>query len=173
MLLRESDSESAMHLVQEALGRIMLSQPFKTSRQCQDLLAYIVNHSLAGEEALLRERIIGIEVFGRKPDYDTADDPVVRIRASDVRKRLAVYYQTSHAELEPVRIDIPSGSYRATFEWTDQHNALPEAQDTRVEVGELPITGHPPGASAAEEAARVLPPRRFGLPKWLFASVAL
>jgi hypothetical protein len=34
-----------------------------------------------------------IEVFGRSPDYDTAEDPVVRLRAADVRKRLAQYYQ--------------------------------------------------------------------------------
>jgi hypothetical protein len=55
------------------------------------LFRYIVEHSLAASDGSLRERIIGIEVFGRSPDYDTAEDPGVRLRAADVRKRLAQY----------------------------------------------------------------------------------
>ena len=77
----------------EFLDDILRSTPFRTSRQCQDLFRYIVEHSLAGSDDSLRERVIGIEVFGRAPDYDTAQDPVVRIRAAYVRKRLAEYYQ--------------------------------------------------------------------------------
>jgi hypothetical protein len=97
-------------LLEDVLG----SAPFRTSRQCRDLFRYIVEHSLAASDGSLRERIIGIEVFGRAPDYDTAEDPVVRLRAADVRKRLAQYYQ---AKSEPGqwKIDIPTGSYRAQF----------------------------------------------------------
>src|ERR1700746_4162353 len=79
--------------VGELLDDILRSTPFRTSRQCQDMFRYIVEHSLAGFDDSLRERVIGIEVFGRAPDYDTAEDPVVRVRAADVRKRLAQYYQ--------------------------------------------------------------------------------
>src|SRR5271157_2416875 len=79
--------------VEGLLEDILRSAPFRTSRQCQDLVRYIVEHSLGASDDSLRERIIGIEVFGRAPDYDTAEDPVVRLRAADVRKRLAQYYQ--------------------------------------------------------------------------------
>ena len=81
--------------VEGLLEDILRSTPFRTSRQCQDLFRYIVRHSLTASDDSLRERVIGIEVFGRAPDYDTAEDPVVRLRAADVRKRLAQYYQST------------------------------------------------------------------------------
>lgn len=100
--------------IEGLLEDILRSAPFRTSRQCQDLFRYIVEHSLAASDGSLRERIIGIEVFGRAPDYDTAEDPVVRLRAADVRKRLAQYYQ-SKSEPGQWKIEIPTGSYRAQF----------------------------------------------------------
>ena len=51
----------------------------------------MVEHSLSGQEGDLRERVLGVEVFGRASKYDTAEDPVVRVRAADVRKRLAQF----------------------------------------------------------------------------------
>jgi hypothetical protein len=101
--------------VQELLQDILRSTPFRTSRQCQDLFRHIVEHSLAGSDDSLRERVIGIEVFGRAPDYDTAEDPVVRLRAADVRKRLAQYYQTRGNSTAQWKIEIPTGSYKAQF----------------------------------------------------------
>lgn len=101
--------------LEKLLEDILWSAPFRTSRQCQDLVRYIVEHSLGGSEDSLRERVIGIEVFGRAPDYDTAEDPVVRLRASDVRKRLAQYYQAHIGEPVDWKIEIPTGSYKAQF----------------------------------------------------------
>jgi len=101
--------------LQELLDDILRSAPFRTSRQCQDMFRYIVEHSLAGSDDSLRERVIGIEVFGRAPDYDTAEDPVVRLRAADVRKRLAQYYQAQKNSTELWKIEIPIGSYKAQF----------------------------------------------------------
>ena len=120
MLSMEPASDQAKNLVRMALAQILQSPPFRTSRQCQDLLSYVVEHSLSGEDELLRERIIGIEVFARQPDYDTADDPVVRIRAAEIRKRLAQYYQIAREEQKTVRIEMPSGSYKAIFEWRNE-----------------------------------------------------
>jgi hypothetical protein len=101
--------------VRELLDDILRSTPFRTSRQCQDLFRYIVEHSLAGLDDSLRERVIGIEVFGRAPDYDTAQDPVVRLRAADVRKRMAQYYQAQKNSSEQWKIEVPTGSYKAQF----------------------------------------------------------
>ncbi len=111
--------------VQELLEDILRSVPFRTSRQCQDLFRYVVEHSLTGSDETLRERVIGIEVFGRAPDYDTADDPVVRLRAADVRKRLAQYYQLPKNESGHWKIEIPTGSYKAQFHPSE--TALPES----------------------------------------------
>jgi hypothetical protein len=113
--------------IREALGDVLQSAPFRSTRQCQSFLKYIVERTLAGENDLLRERVIGAEVFGRGPDYEPGADPVVRVRAAEVRKRLAQYYQ-DRAD-SPVRIDIPSGSYRAVFQWKA---AQPASPATRV-----------------------------------------
>jgi hypothetical protein len=118
--------------VREALRRILESQPFRTSKQCQDLLRYIVDRSLSGDDASLRERVIGAEVFGRKPTYDTGEDPVVRVRAADVRKRLAQYYQSLGSGDLGLHIELQPGSYLAHF-----RRELPP-HPPQVEAGLLP-----------------------------------
>jgi hypothetical protein len=101
--------------IDEALRQVLRSVPFHGSKQCQTLLRYIVENCPKGDEDVLKERTIGIEVFGRRPDYNTADDPIVRARVGEVRKRLAQYYQSHEAQGSRVQILIPPGSYRPTF----------------------------------------------------------
>jgi hypothetical protein len=137
--------------IQAQLENILQSAPFRTSRQCQDLFRYMVEHSLGGTKESLRERVIGIEVFGRAPDYDTAEDPVVRLRAADIRKRLAQYYQAKNAAPGTWRIEIPTGSYRAHFQ-------PPEAAPSQITPGgEKPQPSVVPAIS--DSAAIALPPR--------------
>jgi hypothetical protein len=112
--LPEEDQPAASE-VKEALSKILDSHPFRTSRQCQDLLRYVVERTLDGADVSLRERIIGVEVFGRQPTYDTSEDPVVRVRAADVRKRLAQYYQSLESGSPVLQIELLPGSYRAHF----------------------------------------------------------
>jgi hypothetical protein len=99
------------------LDRILSSPAFRGSRRCCRFLQYSVQHVLEGTaQEDLRERSIGIEVFQRPPDYDTADDAIVRVTANEVRKRLAQFYQESGADSDPV-ITLPPGSYAVTFRW--------------------------------------------------------
>jgi hypothetical protein len=112
----DSLSAAQQAKVAETLERLLASPAFRKSEQCQKFLRFVVEQSLAGEEERLRERNIGIEVFARRPDYDSAEDPVVRVRATEVRKRLAQYYGET-PQPGDVRIEIPSGSYRAEFHW--------------------------------------------------------
>jgi hypothetical protein len=136
----------------EFLDDILRSTPFRTSRQCQDLFRYIVEHSLAGSDESLRERVIGIEVFGRAPDYDTAQDPVVRVRAADVRKRLAKYYQTQKNSTGQWKIEIPTGSYKAQFH-------RPEGAVSQVATA-TDVT-HPSEAIASQHPERLIGNTRF------------
>jgi len=159
--------------VQAALDHLLSSPPFRNTQQCKALLLYIVKHTLAGEDHLLRERVIGSEVFGRKPDYETGEDPVVRIRAAEVRKRLAQYYQAI-PETPELHIDIPPGSYRATFRWKEA-TAPDLAPATQTHSGDL----HPALPLAAQLQPAQLQPfrstiagqpaRHFG--RWAFASL--
>jgi hypothetical protein len=102
--------------IDKALEDLLAGSVFRSSRQCQALLSYIVEHSRAHREELLRERVIGANVFGRAPDYDTGNDPVVRSRAAELRKRLAQHYMRAGGANGGIRIEIPTGSYRAVFE---------------------------------------------------------
>jgi hypothetical protein len=63
----------------------------------------------------LKERTLGVEVFGKDADYDTANDPIVRVTAAEIRKRIAQYYQDSTREHE-LRLTLPPGSYVPKFD---------------------------------------------------------
>jgi hypothetical protein len=130
--LLEPVTAAARIEIQQLMDDTLRSVPFRTSRQCQDLFRYIVEHSLAGSDDSLRERLIGVEVFGRAPDYDTSEDPVVRVRAADVRKRLAQYYQAQKNETSQWRIEIPTGSYKAQFHRTEPSSPHSAAVPTVV-----------------------------------------
>lgn len=112
--MKNQSENIGIDAIQAALKNLLESPGFRSSKQCQLLLRYIVDHTLAGEEDLLRERVIGARIFGRLPGYDTASDPIVRARVAEVRKRLAQYY-VDHRDSSGVSILIPSGSYRASF----------------------------------------------------------
>src|SRR5262247_4935756 len=99
--------------VREQLGRILSNALFRNSRRFPVFLRYTVEHALNSAEPL-KERTIGHEVFGRDPAYDTAQDPVVRMTAAEVRKRLVQYYQRPEHRGEIV-IAYQSGSYVPDF----------------------------------------------------------
>ena len=101
-------------IVLEHLEKILRSAPFRASRRCQEFLRFVVIKSLGGQIEFLKERVIGAEVFGREASYEPSEDAIVRVKANEVRKRLAQYYMDAGA-LDPVRIDMPSGSYVAEF----------------------------------------------------------
>jgi len=115
-----SDTVSAPE-VRKTLSAILESTPFRSSIQIQKLLQHIVTETLAGRTETLKERVIGASIFDKRSDYDTNQDPIVRLRVAEVRKRLAVYYQM--ARDESVLISIPSGSFKAVFERTGKQPA--------------------------------------------------
>jgi hypothetical protein len=100
--------------IRNQLERILAHPQFQNSRRYPALLRYVVERTLEGNGTSLKERTIGIEVFGREPNYDTNLDHTVRTSAGEVRKRLAQYYVESDREGE-IRIDLPAGSYVPQF----------------------------------------------------------
>ncbi len=118
----EGEVDRAKVLAQ--LERILPNPLFKNSRRYPKMLRYLVERSLDGSAGDLKERTLGIDVFGREPDYDTNLDPVVRTTAAEIRKRLAQYYQDPEHESE-LRIDLPLGSYAARFHAPSEKPAAP------------------------------------------------
>ena len=96
------------------LERIVSSSHFRNSKRYPSFLRFIVERTVEDNTEVLKERNLGTEVFGRPSDYDTNADPIVRVTAGEVRKRIAQYYQTPGHEHE-LRIDLPLGSYVPHF----------------------------------------------------------
>ena len=107
-----SDADKAAVLLQ--VDRLLASSHFRNSRRYSDFLRFVVTKTAEGHADILKERTIGIEVFGREPTFDTSGDSIVRVAAAEVRKRIAQYYQEEGHEHE-LRVDLPSGSYVAHF----------------------------------------------------------
>ena len=109
-------SEEQTASVRQVLQHILASPAFAGTRRCQQFLAYVVEHGVRGEADLLRERMLGTELFGKPAGYDTATDAIVRVKANEVRKRLGQYYRDNGVG-DPVRIELPPGTYTPVFQW--------------------------------------------------------
>ncbi|MGA2605988.1 MAG: hypothetical protein ABSH01_00870 [Terriglobia bacterium] len=109
-------SELEKGAVQEQLEKLLATYLFNSSRRYPSFLRYVLARVLAGQTAQLKERILGIEIFGRPPDYDTNTDPIVRVTAAEIRKRIEHYYQDP-VHSQEIRIYLPSGSYAPQFSW--------------------------------------------------------
>jgi hypothetical protein len=101
--------------VREQLERILADPLFRNSKRFPALLRYVVEQTLDNPSADLKERTLGVEVFGRQPNYDTNEDPIVRATAAEIRKRIAQYYQNPEHYAE-LRIQLHPGSYVPEFE---------------------------------------------------------
>lgn len=164
--------ESALDtaLIREQLKRILAHPLFSNSKRYPVLLAHTVERTLAGNAGELKERTIGVEAFGREPDYDVNLDPVVRMTAAEVRKRLSQYYYNPGHEGELV-IELPVGSYVPSFrEPPTQPNTLASES---VSVREAkPSSGGLVTWSDTEKASSRLAARHWtfiGI-AWLFAT---
>jgi TolB-like protein/Tfp pilus assembly protein PilF len=125
--------------VREHLKEVIASPEFAGSKRAADFLQLIVDHTLGARMDNLRERMIGAEMFGRPIDYDTANDAVVRVKASEVRKKLAQYY--SGVKQPPaVRIEIPAGSYVAKFLWEKPEEAAEAKPVVATPEDSSPVT---------------------------------
>ena len=139
------DAERAAS-VRDHLQQVLGSDAFKGGKRAQDFLQLVVEHALAGRLDHLRERMLGAEMFGRPIDYDTANDAVVRVKATEVRKRLTQYYQGLPSP-PPVRIELSAGSYVPQFSFEAKAQAIPAIPvvplPSQAETRPAPLPGEP------------------------------
>ena len=107
---RLAQDPAQVALLRTHVEKIIHGEAFAGSPRSQQFLRHIFDKSLEGDFESLKERVIGIELFNRSPSYDKAEDAIVRVTASDVRKRLSQHYQRHTSDSE-CRISIPPGSY--------------------------------------------------------------
>jgi hypothetical protein len=115
---------AAVPALRAHLRELVDSPAFKGSRRGQQFLQHIVEKALAGHGDELKERSLGVELFGRDPSYDTGEDAIVRVTASDVRKRLHQFYSETNSV---IRVELQAGSYTPQFRLVHDRDPAPPA----------------------------------------------
>jgi hypothetical protein len=186
MLLSQTAKESPAtgsppdaEAIRAQLNRLLAHPLFTNSKRYPVLLAYTVEQTLLGNGGDLKERTIGVEAFGRNPDYDVNLDPVVRTSAAEVRRRLIQYYY------EPVHageliIELTAGSYVPVFRRPEPTavNATDAGQEQKQEqtneifgqTSELGPSGVEVSAASSSSPGTSL---LHGIRRWLPIAVSL
>ncbi len=119
--MRELSRSPDVERVREELKRILASGQFRASNRSCAFLKCVVEKAISGSFDTLKERVLGVELFGRDPLFDTDHDSVVRVAANDVRKRLREYYRDRPQG--GLRISLPTGIYIPEVEITPEQSA--------------------------------------------------
>ena len=174
-------SEEEQAEVRQQLRRVLDTPLFRNSRRYPVLLRFIVEEALEGRGDLLKERLIGIHVFDRPADYDTAADPVVRVTVAEIRKRIAQYYNDEEHDAE-IRIELLPGRYAPEFRFRharrDHEPSLILPDPEPLPHTELPPTlptptiEPPPPAPRPPSRLRLLNPLAATLVFLVLASIA-
>src|SRR5262245_8084227 len=101
--------------IRAQLEKILASEAFTRADRMSRFLRFIVQETLKGRGAQLKEYLIGVEVFDRDATYDPRTDPVVRGEARRLRAKLMEYYEHEGRD-DAVRIQLPKGSYAVVFQ---------------------------------------------------------
>jgi len=147
-------SQEQAALIREELRAILASDSFSGSKRCQDFLELVVDRALAGDHESLTERFLGARLFGRAIDYETATDSIVRVRASDVRRRLLQYYSSRPSPA--VRINLIAGGYIPEFHWSE-----PENSESPSSLEPATLTSPAAATRSPEASAGIISPRRL------------
>jgi hypothetical protein len=142
-IARSLETAADLRLFRQHLRDVVEGPAFRGSHRSAQFLKYIVDQAIAGQFDSLKERPLGVELFGRSPTYDTGEDAIVRVTASDVRRRLLYHYSSDESDSE-FHITLPPGSYAPRI--------------TRAVRQEAPHEAAAIPQSCAPETSTVVPP---------------
>jgi len=151
--LKVGEVTSQADTFRKHVQKIIESPALKSSKRSQEFLKFIVARALDGRFDELKERTLGVELFGRSPSYDTGEDAIVRVTACDVRKRLLQFY-TSEGDHAELRIDLPPGSYIPEF--IAANAALPELTESPEDPSTLTLKTPAPAPQGKASSAASL-----------------
>jgi len=130
--VRSGWSTAQRAAVIDELDLIVAHTAFKGSHRCVELLRYLVHHAVTDDQNAIKERTLGVEVFGRDANYDVNADPIVRRTANEIRKRLAqCYLETDRPHA--VRIHLERGGYLPRFEFEAEEERLESIEPEKPE----------------------------------------
>lgn len=171
--------EISAEKIREQLERLVRDHAFRSSKRSVAFLRYVVEQTLNGSADLIKERTIGAEVFEREPSYDTNLDHVVRTAATELRKRLAIYYgeETHKSEL---RISLNPGSYIPRFTFPTSAQPVAAEPEISADSGAILTHIHGPGFEPAlsksfrkDSDLRTGAERKSSRWHWIYALIGL
>jgi hypothetical protein len=118
--------------------RIFDSEGLRRSGKLRELLAYLLKRAIVSPNTPVREQNIGADVYGRRLDYDTTHDTIVRVQIAQLRKKLERYYETEGARDEQI-LTIPRGRYLALWRPRVTAPAVNPAPEKRVRPSALVV----------------------------------
>jgi len=133
--------------------RVAGSSHFSRSVRLRDFLLYVGEQSLKPDRMEIHEQEIGAKVFGRPPTYDRSQDNIVRVNATELRKRIELYFATEGVH-EPLVLEIPRGGYKPVF-----HRRLHPTEETATQT-------RPTTLSSDNTTAEAAHPRRLRERVW-------
>ncbi|WP_203152887.1 hypothetical protein [Methylobacterium aquaticum] len=139
--------------VRRSLDGCLRAPAFRRSQKLAAFLSYVVEEELAGRGEGIKAYTIATQALGRADSFDPSNDPSVRVEAGRLRRVLDEVYSDEGRQL-PVRILVPVGAYRPTFELQAGEDAPPE-ETPRPVATPVPVLVPAPPAPAAG------PPRRI------------
>src|SRR5215216_2917978 len=134
-MAEESPSAVEPHDVRLALERILSSKHFVNAHKKKKFLRLICDFYVEGRAQELNEHMLGYDVFDRDSTYNPSDDPIVRVFAHEIRKKLEAYYKTEGAN-DTIRLEIPAGSYQPVFTRQSPEAAVEVFEDALPAMGE-------------------------------------
>ncbi len=151
------------------IERIAASEHFGRSGRLRDFLLYVGRKSLRDGCLQIHEQEVGEKVFGRPAGYDCSQDNIVRVNASELRRRLDLYFATTGAK-ERLLLEIPRGSYKPVFKLRTAEDASLRNHSAATTLADEPLP------TVAREAAKAPATRSTGLPErlaWIALSFLL
>jgi len=135
-------TELHQSLIRDQMERILASEIFSRSERLATFLRFVVEETLAGRGDTLKEQAIAAALYDTNLRSNGYDSSVVRADARRIRDKLREYY--SEADLEPVIISLPKGTYAPVFEHNNGIALAPVS----------PIQERPGSGSSAARPAR-------------------
>lgn len=158
------EDEPSVDERRQLIERVASSTHFRRSARLRDFLLYVGRQSLKDGRAEIHEQEIGAKVFERAPSYDPSQDNIVRVNATELRKRIDLYFATDGAH-EPLVLTIPRGGYKPVFRRRLPSDSAPSTPPREVASAELV-----PTATAVERQATGARAAYFA---WVAVSVVL
>ena len=132
------------------IERVAACEEISRSARLHDFLLYVGRQTLKEGCPEIHEQEIGARVFGRSASYDRSQDNIVRVNATELRKRIEAYFSSAGVN-EKLIFEIPRGSYKPVF----RHRNL-EATEQRAQTHEAPATEVDALSEAAVQKPRAL-----------------